>query len=64
MIVRSVSKRVLVLWIVSLALAALAGVWFHRLLSPDSPEERARQEAERLRRRRGAASASPSARAP
>ncbi|HET8538733.1 MAG TPA: hypothetical protein VFL83_02555 [Anaeromyxobacter sp.] len=48
---RQVSKRVLVLWIVSLALAALAGAWFHRILSPSTPEERAREQAERIKDR-------------
>ncbi len=48
---RSVSRRVLVFWIVSLALAALAGAWFHHLLSPDTTEERVRKEAERIKER-------------
>ncbi len=51
MIVRSVSKRVLVLWIVSLALAALAGAWFHHLLTPPSTDERIRREADRIQER-------------
>jgi hypothetical protein len=49
--VRSISRRVLVFWIVSLALAALAGAWFHRLLSPRTTEERVREETERIRDR-------------
>jgi hypothetical protein len=49
--VRPVSRRVLVFWIVSLALAALAGAWFHHLLTPETTEERARQEAEKIRDR-------------
>ena len=48
---RSVSRRVLVFWIVSLALAALAGAWFHRLFSGSTPEERARDEAARIQQR-------------
>ncbi len=48
---RPVSRRVLVFWIVALALAALAGAWFHHLLTPDTTEERVRQEAERIKER-------------
>ena len=48
---RPVSKRVLVFWLVSLALAALAGAWFNRLLSEPTTEERARAEAERIKER-------------
>ncbi len=48
---RRLSRRVLVLWIVAIALAALAGAWFHHYLTPQSTEERARQEAERLQER-------------
>ena len=48
---RPVSKRVLVFWIVSLALAALAGAWFNRLISEPTTEERARGEAERIKER-------------
>jgi hypothetical protein len=49
--VRRASRRVLVLWIVSLLLAALAGAWFHRLLSPDTPEEKLQRETERIKDR-------------
>jgi hypothetical protein len=49
--VRRASRRVLALWIVSIALAALAGAWFHRLFSEPTPEERAREEAERIKER-------------
>jgi hypothetical protein len=49
--VRSVSRRVLVFWIVSLALAALAGAWFHHVLTPDTPEERMRQQADKIKDR-------------
>jgi hypothetical protein len=49
--VRSVSRRVLVFWIVALALAALAGAWFHHLLTPDTTEERVRQQAEKIKDR-------------
>ncbi len=45
------SRRVLVFWIVSLALAALAGAWFHHLLAPPTTEERVRKEAERIKER-------------
>jgi hypothetical protein len=48
---RAVSRRVLVFWIVSLALAALAGAWFHHVLSPETAEERVRKEAERIKER-------------
>ncbi len=48
---RRVSRRVLALWIVSIALAALAGAWFHHLLTPPTTEERIRQEAERIQER-------------
>jgi hypothetical protein len=46
-----VSRRVLVFWIVSVAVAALAGAWVHGLLSRPTTEERARQEAERIKER-------------
>jgi hypothetical protein len=49
--VRPVSRRVLVFWIVSLALAVLAGAWFHHLLTPETTEERVRQEAEKIKER-------------
>jgi hypothetical protein len=49
--VRSVSRRVLVLWIVTLALAALAGAWFHHALGPPDTDERVRTEAERIKER-------------
>ncbi len=45
------SRRVLVFWIVSMALAALAGAWFHHLLTPPTTEERIRQEAEKIKER-------------
>ncbi len=48
---RSPSRRVLALWIVSLVLAGLAGAWFHHLLTPKSAEERMREEAERIKER-------------
>ncbi len=48
---RSPSRRVLALWIVSLVLAGLAGAWFHHLLTPPDTEERIRSEAERIQRR-------------
>lgn len=48
---RPVSRRVLVFWVVSLLLAALAGAWFHRLFRDPTPEERAREEAERIKER-------------
>ncbi len=48
---RPVSRRVLVFWIVSLALAALAGAWFHHVLTPEPTEERVRKEAERIKER-------------
>ncbi len=45
------SRRVLVLWIVALALAALAGAWFHHLLTPPTTEERIREETEKIKDR-------------
>ena len=45
------SRRVLLLWILSLVLAGLAGAWFHHLLSPPDTEERIRREAERIQQR-------------
>ncbi len=48
---RPASRRVLVFWIVSLAIAAAAGAWFHHLLSEPTTEERVREEAERIRQR-------------
>ncbi len=45
------SRRVLVFWIVSIALAALAGAWFYHLLTPPTTEERIREEAERIKGR-------------
>ncbi len=48
---RSVSRRVLVFWIVSLVVAALAGAWFHHVLTPPDTDERVRQEAERIKER-------------
>ncbi len=48
---RSVSRRVLALWIVALLVAALAGAWFHHLLAPPDPEERIRNEAGRIQQR-------------
>ncbi len=48
---RSVSRRVLALWIVALLVAALAGAWLHRLLAPPDPEERIRNEAGRIQQR-------------
>jgi flagellar basal body-associated protein FliL len=49
--VRPVARRVLVLWIVAIVLAAIAGAWYHRLFSEATPAERAREEAERIRDR-------------
>lgn len=48
---RASSRRVLVFWIVAIVLALLAGAWFHRVLRAPTPEERAREEAERIRER-------------
>ncbi len=48
---RRVSRRVLLFWIVSLLVAALAGAWFHHVLTPASTDERVRQEAERIKER-------------
>lgn len=48
---RAVSKRVLAFWIVVVVLAALAGAWFHGWISEPSPQERAREEAERIKER-------------
>ncbi len=48
---RTVSRRVLVFWIVALVVAGIAGAWFHHLLTPKSTEERMRDEAERIKER-------------
>ena len=48
---RAVSKRVLAFWLVAVVLAALAGAWFRGMLSEPSTEERAREEAERIKER-------------
>ena len=48
---RSVSRRVLVFWIVTLVVAALVGAWFNHLLTPPDTEERVRTEAERIKER-------------
>ncbi len=48
---RTVSRRVLVFWIVTLLVAGLAGAWFHHLLTPPTTEERVREEAERIKER-------------
>jgi uncharacterized protein YneF (UPF0154 family) len=48
---RQVSRRVLVFWIVSILVALLAGAWVHGLLSNRTTEERAREEAERIKER-------------
>ncbi len=45
---RSVSRRVIAFWIVSLLVAALAGAWFHHLLTPPTTEERAHEEANKI----------------
>jgi len=47
--VRRESRRVLVLWIVVIALSALAAGWLHRFWSNPSTEQRVRGEAERIR---------------
>ncbi len=48
---RRVSRRVLVFWIVAIAIAALAGAWFHHALTPQTTEERIRREADRIQER-------------
>jgi hypothetical protein len=48
---RSISRRVLVFWIVTLVLAALAGAWLNHVLTPPDTEERVRSEAERIKER-------------
>lgn len=46
---RRESRRVLVLWIVVIALSALAAAWLQHFWTHPTPERRAREEAERIR---------------
>jgi hypothetical protein len=48
---RPAARRVLVFWLVAAAIAALAGAWFHGLLSGPSPAQREREETQRIQER-------------
>jgi hypothetical protein len=48
---RLASRRVLVLSLVALALAAIVSAWLWRVVAPPQPEDRAREEAVRIQER-------------
>jgi hypothetical protein len=47
--VRRESRRVLVLWVLTLVLSLLAAGWLRHVWRRPTPEERAREEAERIK---------------